>query len=309
MIAFGCSVTESEPYTHYCEPGIRLAAEPDSVVFAFASVGTVGRSYNLLLDAAAARKDLEALVVVHPHTEITDPHLAEKIRQALQDQRVAVLGCAGAAGVSSIAWWEGSVTSGQVIHRYTEHGGGEMRGFAWTSAHEPPAEVDTVDGVLLVLSPWAVRELRFNESLTCGYGFDLDICMQARSAGRKVLVADFCVTQHRALDVVSDVPLWIEAYIQVAEKWNGRIPGVEEPPASWRERARRAEAEREAARAITYSRALAAEARVGELQRALEETTDTLSWRVTTPLRVVNKWRRELAGDRTRTLRFGRRVG
>lgn len=308
MIAFGCSITEPEPYARYCEPGIRLAAEPNSVVFAFSSVGTIGRSYNLLLDAAASREDLEALVLVHPHTEITDPHLGEKIRSALQDRQVAVLGCAGATGVNSIAWWEGSVTSGQVIHRYTEHGGGDMRGLAWTSVHKPPAEVDTVDGFLLVLSPWAVRELRFDEGLTCGHGFELDICMQARGAGRKVVVVDLPVIQHRSLDVVSDVPLWVEAYVQVAKKWNGRMPGVEEPPGTWRERARRAEAEREAARAITYSRALAAEARVGELQRALEKTTETLSWRLTTPLRVVNKWRRGLAADRTRTLRFGRRV-
>ena len=30
MIAFGCSVSESEPYFRYAEPGIRMAAEPDS---------------------------------------------------------------------------------------------------------------------------------------------------------------------------------------------------------------------------------------------------------------------------------------
>ena len=64
MIALGCSISEPEPYVRYAQPGIRLAAEHDSAVFAFAAVGTVGRSYNLLLDAGGrpTPRDLEALV-------------------------------------------------------------------------------------------------------------------------------------------------------------------------------------------------------------------------------------------------------
>ena len=49
----------------------------------------------------------------------------------------------------------------------------------------PPAEVDTLDGQLLVLSPWAVRNVRFDESLLLGHGYDLDFCLQVRAAGRK----------------------------------------------------------------------------------------------------------------------------
>jgi hypothetical protein len=57
-------------------------------------------------------------------------------------------------------------------------------------------------------------------------------------------------------------------------------------------RARRAEAEREAVRALAYSRRLAFDARVQELQNTIDATTGTLSWRATTPLREVNLWRR-----------------
>ena len=55
MIAFG-SVDRRAPRPTGAtrEPGIRLAAEPDSAVLAFAAVGSICRSYNLLLDAAAA---------------------------------------------------------------------------------------------------------------------------------------------------------------------------------------------------------------------------------------------------------------
>ena len=40
--------------------------------------GPTGRTYNLVLDAAAERDDLEALVLVHPHTEIVDPASAPR---------------------------------------------------------------------------------------------------------------------------------------------------------------------------------------------------------------------------------------
>jgi hypothetical protein len=300
MIAFGCAVSEPEPYRRYAEPGIRLAAESDSDIYAFAAVGTIGRSYNLLLDAAAARDDLEALVIVHPHAEIADPDLCEKVRSALGDPDLAVVGCAGASGVQSIAWWDGSVSCAPGIHRYTEHGGGVLPAYSWTQADPAPAEVETVDGFVLVLSPWAVRNLRFDEGLMLGHGFDLDFCLQARAAGRKVATANLGVIQHRSLEVISDLELWVEAHVVMARKWEGRMPGDNGSSVSWKERARRAEAEREAVRAVAYSRKLASDARVQALQRAIDEATETFSWRVTTPLRRLNLWRRSTLGKRRR---------
>jgi hypothetical protein len=292
MIAFGVRVAEPEPYRRYAEPGIRQAAEPDSEIFAFAAVGTIGRGYNLLLDAAAACEDIEALVIVHPHTQIADPGLCAKVRAALADPDVAVAGCAGATGVRTIAWWEGSVSAGDVTRCYTENGGGEMAAYPWAQPAPPPAVVDAVDGALLVLSPWAVRNARFDEGLHFGHGFDLDYCLQVREQGRTVVTFDTRVIQHRPLDIVSDLELWIESHIQVAGKWEGRMPGVEPEALDPQRRARRAEAEREAVRALAYSRRLAFDARVQELQNTIDATTGTLSWRATTPLREVNLWRR-----------------
>ncbi len=101
MIAFGVSITDPEPYLQHAEPRIELVAERYSEVFAFSAVGTVGRSNNLLLDAAAARDDLEALVLVHTFTELADPALCEQVRRALSNPDVAVAGCAGASDVRS----------------------------------------------------------------------------------------------------------------------------------------------------------------------------------------------------------------
>jgi hypothetical protein len=185
MIAFGSSIGETEPYHRYCEPGIRFAAEADSEVYAFAAAGPIARTYNLMLEAAAAREDLEALVLVHSHAEIVDPAFCQKVRQVLSNPEVGVAGGVGATGVRSIAWWEGSVRSGPVRHRYLEHGGGEIPAFSWTRRDPAPGEVDTVDGFLLVLSPWAVRNVRFDESLFLSTGFDLDYCLQVRRSGRR----------------------------------------------------------------------------------------------------------------------------
>jgi hypothetical protein len=298
MILFGCSVGEPDAYIRYAQPGIRLAAEPDSEILAFAGMESTPRTYNLLLDTAGAGEGLEALVIVHPHAQIADPALCAKLREALRDPEVAIVGCAGAAGVRSIAWWEGSVSCGAVRYHYTEHGGGELPAFAWADPSPAPAEVDAVDGFLMALSPWAVRNLRFDEQLVLGHGFDVDLCFQARAAGRKVAVADLNVIEHRPVEIVSDPKLWVEAHIAVTRKWEGRIDGVGiAPTIGAKDCARRAEAEREAARAIAYFKQLGYEARVQALEEALEEATGTASWRLTAPLRRLNKWRRDRADD------------
>ncbi len=309
MIAFGCSITEPDPYVAYVEPGLRLAAEPDSAVLAYAAVGSIGRSYNLLLDAASRHEDLEALVLVHPFIEIADPDFCAKVRDAFADPDVAVVGCAGATGVRTIAWWEGSVSAPGMTLRYQDHGGGEVPAYAWAGADTVAREVDVVDGNLLVLSPWAVRNVRFDESLVMGHGFDFDYCMRVRCAGRKVITADLKATYHSGVDLIPELSQWVECNVQMAERWDGRMPasagggvptGAPSENGAWKDRARLAEAKREAARAMAYSHVLAWDARVQALEREIEARTQSLSWRATRPLRqAVNVGRRAASRRRS----------
>jgi hypothetical protein len=296
VIVFASSITDSEAYRRCAEPGIRRAAEPDSEVLANAAAGSIFRSYNLIMDRVAERDDLEALVLLHQDAEIVSPDFCTALRRALRDPEVGVVGCVGAVGVRSIAWWEGSVTWASFTHRYRELGGGELPALSWkrdelpTYAHT--GEVDTVDGFVLALSPWTVRNVRFDESLGQLHGYDFDFCLQVRAAGRKVVTEDLHVVHHHSLDLVSHPETWIAAHMRVAEKWDGKLPNVGAAGGDWRQRARRAEAEAALARTQVVAAMLQADARVTQLRREVETVTHSSSWRLTAPLRRLAAVRR-----------------
>ncbi len=303
MIVFGIAVTRSEDYQRWAGPGIDRVREPDSAVYANSSPGSIFRAYNLLLDEAAKHDDLEALVLLHQDVEIVDDDFCGKVRAVLSDPDVAIAGCVGARDARTMAWWEGAVTWASFTHRYYEHGGGILPAFAMSPESESlPAyarlgEVDTIDGFIMTLSPWAVRNLRFDETLGQFHGYDFDICMQARAAGRKVMTTDLKVWHHHSLELMPDAETWIEVNIRLTEKWesrNGSAGGED-----WKARARRAEARASAANVLKISANMQAAARERELLAELDSIRTSASWRYTAPLR------RLAAGLRARRDRRG----
>ena len=106
------------------------------------------------------------------------------------------------------------------------------------------------------------------------------------------MVADLQVIHHRGLELVEDEEAWIEAHIQLAEKWDGRLPGAPPRPEDWKARARLAEAERDAAQTEVFSGYSRREAQLQPLERRLRAMTDTFGWKLTWPLREMNARRR-----------------
>ena len=246
------------------------------MILAHQTAGSLFRNYNLLLDMAAEYEGLEALVLVHQDAELDDLDFATKVREALRDPDVAIVGCVGAVGVRSIAWWQGAVTWASVTHRYPEYGGGDTEAAGWDPDKLPsyahPGEVDSIDGVVMVLSPWAVRELRFDESLGNLHGYDFDICMQAKAAGKKVVTTDFHAIHHHSLELINDAEAWTQSYIRLVEKWNGRLPDTGADP---EQRALRSEAEAACARGISVSNQLRNQAIRRQLARLEGELAST----------------------------------
>lgn len=221
MIGFGVSVADRQKFRQWAEPGMARVAEPDSEVWTIENADSIQHAYNAILDRAAERDDLEALVLLHEDTEIDDVRFMEKVRNGFHDPLNAVLGPVGARGVRSLAWWEADVTFGRVgapnvtlepiMHAEVPYG--------WH-------QVDSVDGLMMVLSPWAVREVRFDERFAAYFhGYDVDYCFEVRAQGRRCLVAPLGAI-HYGVWRPTRVDRWIEAHVLWQRKWaiGGMLP-------------------------------------------------------------------------------------
>ncbi|MGI8862915.1 MAG: glycosyltransferase, partial [Solirubrobacteraceae bacterium] len=147
MIGFGSAVTDPAVYRDCAEKGIELASEPDTLVLRRPAQGSIFSNYNAIMDEAAVIDGLESLVLLHQDSEIADRGFCAKLRTALADPTVGVVGCVGLVGVPTIAWWEGPVTWASFVHRYTELGCVDVPSLTWNEAQRPPyarlGEVDT----------------------------------------------------------------------------------------------------------------------------------------------------------------------
>lgn len=295
MIAFGIAITDPAIYDRYASPGLDRTAEADTEVVALPATGSIFRSYNMLLERAEAmlerRDDLEGFVFIHQDAEIVSPDFMETMRAALAEPETAIVGCAGALDVRSIAWWEGAVTWASFTHRYDEYGGGELPALSWIREKVPsysePGEVDSVDGFVMGFTPWAIRNLRFDEQIPGAlHGYDFDVCMQAKAAGKRVRTADLRVVHHHSLELISEVEGWIQTHVLLADKWEVLLTDAGE---DWRARARLAEA-RLSAEMITAGAAESIWAnRCEEQARHIGTLESSLSWRLTRPVRWVSR--------------------
>lgn len=214
MIAFGCATTSEEEYLAYAAPAVERHAEPGSLTMRRHGYDSIHEPYNEMLVEAASRDDLEAVVLLHQDLTIEDESFLAKVRAILAaSEEVAVIGVAGAREVRGLAWWEGE--SYGAAHSPRLVPGGSHLQYSYGAF-----EVESVDGLLLVLSAWAARELRFDHELAGPLdGYDMDLCLQARARGGRVVVADLAVSHHVAYEGFFDRRRWVEAAVALQRKW------------------------------------------------------------------------------------------
>ncbi len=174
---------------------------------------SIQEPYNRMIAEAAAEDDLEAVVLLHQDVAIGDELFLTRVRSLLAaSEEIAVIGSAGALDVrAGLAWWEG-IRRGRTESPVMVPGGSTE-----TYSHGN-FEVEAVDGMLLALSAWAAEELRFDRGLGPLDGYDIDICLQARARGRRVVVGDFHV-EHYARREFLDHRRWVEAAVALQRKW------------------------------------------------------------------------------------------
>lgn len=185
MIGYGVCIGSEEKFAAFAQRGLRTCAADGAPIAESRDNTSIFSAYNEILDHFVAMSDLEALVLLHEDVELRDPEFETRIRRRLGEDDVAVVGVIGARDVPGLSWWEGTCfgacdeTRGRI-----DFGGGRH-------------DVDVVDGLLLVLSRWAVRNLRFDAATFSGFhAYDLDYCLQARKVGKRVVVEPIDLFHH-----------------------------------------------------------------------------------------------------------------
>jgi len=140
---------------------------------------SICKAYNSIMDECPKE---DTLVLLHEDLEIIDQKYFEtKVLFLRTRLDVAIIGAVGALGVHNLQWWDGDQLIGFISESRGPVVGDFMEGY-----------VDAVDGSLLILTPWALSNLRFDEvNFPHFHGYDVDICIQARRQGKSICAGFF----------------------------------------------------------------------------------------------------------------------
>lgn len=182
----GCCVSSQHKYQTYVESA---AEKLDATGVGFGDSTNIAVTYNAL--TLLAREHLtakpDALVLLHDDLEITDEKFELKVEEAFAEENVELLGVAGGRGTRGLDWWSYS----PIGHQWLED---QLIDFT-----QREGEVDGLEGSIMILSPWVLEHLTFDESYGGFYGYDCDLPQQVVRAGKKVKVVDIDTVHHSQL--------------------------------------------------------------------------------------------------------------
>ena len=205
-LAYGVCVGSSSKFERLALSGIS-AVDPEAPILVRYDQRSIFEAYNSIIDEAATL-DTEGLVFIHDDVLIRDINFATKMTALFEDPTIGIVGVVGASNLKNIEWWW-----------FDTHGGVEENGRR-IDFGVGTFDVDVVDGLLIAMSPTALRTLRFDETNFSGFhGYDVDIGMQAKSAGLRVVVADFDVFHDSVPGRVTNRAAHLKAGYVWRRKW------------------------------------------------------------------------------------------
>lgn len=201
-IMYGCCVGSWDKFEQYVVP------RNDRLVMALSGQRSISEAYNRMIKVALDEQ-VDALVLQHDDLEIIEPpdSFENKILDAVARPDVALVGVAG--GGPSMSWWN----INPIGHQLTDSGPLEF-------GNARAGDVHMIEGSLMVLSPWAISHLQFDE----GYeflGYD-DICLEARRFGKRVIVVDIDTHHHSTVGYKSESvrQMWERSEKIFNQKWS-----------------------------------------------------------------------------------------
>jgi hypothetical protein len=183
VIVYGVCAGPSGKFDRHAGPSIERLRRPCDEVVVLRGQTSIFDAYNSILDSARTFPDLQGVVLIHDDVELRD---MGRTVELLSRPGVGIVGAVGGCGHHLMGWWTAPTKRGRAPDTVSSNdfGGGTY-------------EVDAVDGILLALSPAAVKHLRFDDRRFSGFhGYDADICAQAKASQLRVLVTDIDLFHH-----------------------------------------------------------------------------------------------------------------
>jgi hypothetical protein len=207
---YGVCVGPSEKFERIALPGIK-AVDPNAPILVRYNQQSIFQAYNSMIDEATSL-DIDGIVFIHDDVLIRDENFSSKVISLFDNPEIGIVGAIGASSLKSVEWWWYE-TRGRAyeLGRTIDYGVGTC-------------DVDAVDGLLIAMSPTAMRTLRFDDVNFSGFhGYDVDIGMQVKSAGLRVVVTDLDILHVTVPGQVTNRPAHLRAGLVWRRKWRWTI--------------------------------------------------------------------------------------
>jgi Glycosyltransferase like family len=222
VIAFGVAISDRQTYERFAEPSIRQISEADTCLLIREGYDSIQRPYNEIMEEAVDLPGLEALVLMHQDAELLDGSILTKVRSALQDPLVGIVGPHG--------WRHSTPGAPPLGLRTVTASRNRCSGLLGHEHSTGRQEADLIDGVIMALAPWVVRSIRFDMRLAERFhGYDLDLSLRVRAAGGK-LICDAIPILHHMSRPWRDRGEYVQALVELARRWDPDVRPIEWAP-------------------------------------------------------------------------------